>query len=74
MSQKSHKYFIQYRRLLPKDLRFEHGGAILASCPGGHLTSLQPPPGLAISAKSFRKYQNGNVAYRTGLCDIITIK
>jgi len=25
----------------PKDLRFEHGGAKLASCPGRHLTSLR---------------------------------
>ena len=28
--------------LLPKDLRFEHWGARLASCPGRHLTSLRP--------------------------------
>ena len=28
--------------LLPKDLRFEHGGAKLASCPGRHLISLHP--------------------------------
>jgi len=28
--------------LLPKDLRFEHGGAKLASCPGRHLTSAHP--------------------------------
>jgi len=28
--------------LLPKDRRFEHGGAKLASCPGRHLTSLRP--------------------------------
>jgi len=28
--------------LLPKDLRFEHGGAKLASCTGRHLTSLRP--------------------------------
>jgi len=28
--------------LLLKDLRFEHGGAKLASCPGRHLTSLRP--------------------------------
>jgi len=28
--------------LLPKDLRFDHGGAKLASCPGLHLTSLRP--------------------------------
>jgi len=30
--------------LLPTDLRFEHGGAKLASCPGRHLTSLRPCP------------------------------
>ena len=28
--------------LLPKDLRFEHGGVNLASCPGRHLNSLRP--------------------------------
>jgi len=28
--------------LLPKDIRFEHGGAKLAYCPGRHLTSLGP--------------------------------
>jgi len=28
--------------LLPKDLKFEHGGAKLISCPGRHLTSLRP--------------------------------
>ena len=28
--------------LFPKDLRFEHGGAKLASCSGRHLTSLRP--------------------------------
>jgi len=28
--------------LLPEDLRFEHGGAKLASCPGRCLTSLRP--------------------------------
>ena len=27
--------------LLSKDLRFEHGGAKLATCPGRHLTSLR---------------------------------
>jgi len=31
---------IQY--LLPKDLRFEHGGAKLVSCPGRNLTSVRP--------------------------------
>jgi len=34
--------FISTVRLLPKDLRFEHGGAKLVSCPGRHLTSLCP--------------------------------
>jgi len=28
--------------LLPKDIRFERGGAKLASCPGRHLSSLRP--------------------------------
>jgi len=28
--------------LLPKDLKFEHGGAKSVSCPGRHLTSLCP--------------------------------
>ena len=28
--------------LFPKDLRFEHGGTKLVSCPGRHLTSLRP--------------------------------
>jgi len=34
--------FFNTANLLPKDLRFEHGGAKLASCPGRHLTSLRP--------------------------------
>jgi len=34
--------FVNTVHLLPKDLRFEHGGAKLASCPGRHLTSLHP--------------------------------
>jgi len=34
--------FFNTTYLLPKDLRFEHGGANLASCPGQHLTSLRP--------------------------------
>jgi len=33
---------IKYILLLPKDLRFEHGGTKLASCPGRHLASLRP--------------------------------
>ena len=35
-----HIYFLQYSIFFPKDLRFEHGGAKLASWPGHHLTSL----------------------------------
>jgi len=34
--------FFNAADLLPKGLIFEHGGAILASCPGRHLTSLRP--------------------------------
>ena len=34
--------FFNRVHLLPGDLRFEHGGAKLASCPGRHLTSLRP--------------------------------
>jgi len=34
--------FFNKVHLLPKDLRFEHGGAKLASCPGPHLNSLRP--------------------------------
>ena len=34
--------FFSRVHLLPKDLRFEHGSAKLASCPGPHLTSLRP--------------------------------
>jgi len=30
--------------VLPKDLRFEHGGAKLPSCPRRHLTALRPWP------------------------------
>jgi len=43
-SQQSHKYFlfVNIVHLLSKNLRFEHGGAKLASCPGRHLTSLRP--------------------------------
>jgi len=43
-SQQCHKYFFMTVHLLPKDLRFEHGGAKLASCAGRHLTSLRPCP------------------------------
>jgi len=41
-SQQCHKQCFKTVRLLPKDLRFEHGGAKLASCPRRHLTSLRP--------------------------------
>ena len=34
--------FFNAVHLLPKDLRFEHGGTKLASCPGRHLISLRP--------------------------------
>ena len=34
--------FFNTVHLLWKELRFEHGGAKLASCPGRHLTSLRP--------------------------------
>jgi len=33
--------FFNTVHLLPKDLRFKHGGAKFASCPGRHLTSLR---------------------------------
>jgi len=33
--------FFNAVHLLPKDLRFEYGGAKLAFCPGRHLTSLR---------------------------------
>jgi len=39
--QQCHKYFNTIH-LVPKDLRFEHGGAKLAFCPGPRLTSLRP--------------------------------
>jgi len=35
-------YFPQYSAFLLKDLRFEHGSAKLASCPGRYLTLLRP--------------------------------
>ena len=34
--------FFNTLHLLPKDLRFEHGGAELVSCPGRHLIPLHP--------------------------------
>jgi len=34
--------FFNTVHLVPKDLRFEHGGVKLASCPGRHLISLRP--------------------------------
>jgi len=41
-SQQCHIYFLHHSYLLPKDLKFEHGGVKLASCSGRHLTSLRP--------------------------------
>ena len=43
-SQRSHKYFLSLNivHLLSKNLKFEHGGAKLASCPGRHLASIRP--------------------------------
>ena len=38
-SQQCDKHFFKTVHLLPKDLRFEHGGAKLVSCPGRHLTT-----------------------------------
>jgi len=35
-------YFFNAVHLLPKDLRFEHGGAKLASCPWRYINSLPP--------------------------------
>ena len=37
---------------LPEDLRFEHGGAKLASCPGRRLTSLRPCVHVSASVKN----------------------
>jgi len=34
--------FFSTVHLVPKDLRFERGGAKLVSCPGCHLTSVRP--------------------------------
>ena len=34
--------FFSTVHLLPKDLKFEHGGAKVASCPGGYLTRYAP--------------------------------
>ena len=35
-------FFFNAVHLLPKDLRFEHWGPKVASCPGRHLTSIRP--------------------------------
>jgi len=37
--------FSKRAQLLLKELRFEHWGAKLVSCPGRHLTSVPPLPG-----------------------------
>jgi len=34
--------FFNTAHLLPKDLKFEHGGAKLVSCPGRHLLRYVP--------------------------------
>jgi len=41
-SQQRHKHFLQNSTFASERLRFEHGGAKLASCPGSHLSSLRP--------------------------------
>ena len=41
-SQQCHKHFFERAQLLPRDVRFEHGGAKLVSCPRLHLTWLRP--------------------------------
>jgi len=38
----SEAFFFNAVNLLPKDLRFEHGGVKIASCPGRNLTLLRP--------------------------------
>jgi len=43
--------FFNTVHLLPNDLKFENGGAELASCPGRHLTSLRPCSGLKKSSE-----------------------
>ena len=58
-SQQCHKYFLQYSsglHLLPKDLRFEHGGAKLVSCPVVVLASVQGVQGCAKWGPTFSIY------------------
>ena len=55
--------FFNTVHLLPKDLRFEHGGAKLVSCPMHHLTSLRPAPTAtpATTEKVFQSLQTFSV-------------
>jgi len=48
--------FFNTVHLLPKDLRFEHGGAKLASWPGRHLTTLRPWPWLKWTTTTLRPW------------------
>ena len=41
-SQQCHMYIRQYSKFPSENIRFEHGGANLASRPGRHLTLLCP--------------------------------
>ena len=43
---------------LPKDLKFEHGGAKLDSCPGRHLTSVRP----CVDSLGFEKKQTRSLS------------
>jgi len=57
--------FLNTMNLLPKDVRFEHGGAKLASCPGRHLTSLRPWAWLSQcrTETDFSKWVGQNIVY-----------
>ena len=51
--------FFNTVHLLPKDLKFENGGAKLASCPGRHLASLGPAHTSQVSKlKLFRQWSH----------------
>ena len=45
-------FFFNTVHLLPKDLRFKHGGAKIFSCPRKHLTSVRPCHTVDSSQKS----------------------
>ena len=49
--------FFNTVNLLPNNLRFEHGGAKLASCPGRHLASLRPWVGHSIRVSTEIGYE-----------------